>query len=360
MKKNLKFIALGVMAAFAAVSCNSDKFTINGDIENLSDQDVYLARDGETGFVYIDTTKAENGKFTFTGKMDKNDFLIVTFGDMPGEIRIYADNSKINVTGDFANLSEAKIEGSEAYDYYKTFLEEEKGNSDYYSSKVEAFQNARKDNDTAAMRKINQELLEEQKSYSKKILEKANEHPNDIVSMIMVANWVNTMNLDEFAEFYAKVPEDIKKDFRISYFATVADRMVSVSKGKDVPEFVLNGVNTADTVSSTSIKDKVTAIYITAPSLGGNDEVFAALKAAKDKGADIVVAYMVMDNSAVNDLDGYVKKNQADGFTAVYANQDFAEKFMAITARTFFIGKDGKFIGTAMNPAEITKIVSGL
>lgn len=49
MKKNLKFIALGVIAALAVVSCNSDKFTINGDIDNLADQNVYLARDGENG-----------------------------------------------------------------------------------------------------------------------------------------------------------------------------------------------------------------------------------------------------------------------------------------------------------------------
>ena len=50
MKKNLKFIALGVIAALAVVSCNSDKFTINGDIDNLADQNVYLAREGENGF----------------------------------------------------------------------------------------------------------------------------------------------------------------------------------------------------------------------------------------------------------------------------------------------------------------------
>lgn len=360
MKKNLKFIAFGVIAAFAALSCNSDKFSINGEIDNLADQNAYLARDGENGFVYIDTTKVENGKFTFKGKMEKNDFLIVTFADMPGEIRIYADNSKINVTGDFANLSDVKVEGSEAYDYYKTFLDEEKENSALYSSKAEAFQNAKQNNDTAAMRSINKELLEAHKAYSKKVLEKANARPGDIVSMIMAANWVNTMNLDDFAQFYAKVPDEIKKDFRISYFASVADRMVAVSKGKDVPEFSLNGVNAADTVSNTSIKGKVTAIYITAPSLDGNEEVLAALKAAKEKGADVVVAYMIMDESAVKDLDAYVEKNREDGFIPVYATQDFAETFMAINPRTFFIGRDGKFIGTAMNSGEVTEIVSAL
>ncbi len=360
MKKNLKFIALGVIAALAVVSCNSDKFTINGDIDNLADQNVYLARDGENGFVYIDTTRADNGKFTFKGKLDKNDFLIVTFADMPGEIRIYADNSDIDVKGNLSNLSDVKVEGSEAYDYYKTFLDEEKENSDLYSVKAEAFHNAKQNNDTAAMRAINKELLEAHKAYSKKVLEKANARPGDIVSLIMAANWINTMNLDDFAAFYAKVPDEIKKDFRISYFANVADRMVTVSKGKDAPEFSLDGINTADTVSNTSIKGKITAIYITAPALDGNEEVLESLKAAKDKGVDVVIAYMIMDDSSVKDLDDYVKKNHEEGFLPVYATQDFAEKFMAINPRTFFIGKDGKFIGTAMNSEEVKEIVSVL
>lgn len=62
---------------------------------------------------------------------------------MPGEIRIYADNSDIDVKGNLSNLSDVKVEGSEAYDYYKTFLDEEKENSDLYSVKAEAFHNAK-------------------------------------------------------------------------------------------------------------------------------------------------------------------------------------------------------------------------
>ena len=69
---------------------------------------------------------------------------------------------------------------------------------------------------------------------------------------------------------------------------------------------------------------------------------------------------MIMDDSSVKDLDDYVKKNHEEGFLPVYATQDFAEKFMAINPRTFFIGKDGKFNGTAMNSEEVKEIVSAL
>ncbi|MBQ1276685.1 MAG: DUF4369 domain-containing protein, partial [Flavobacteriales bacterium] len=98
MKRRLSTIIAICAVALLAASCNSDKFTIKADIAHLADQKVFLNRPGLHGLEPVDTAEAVDGKFIFKGKLETNDYRIITFEDVSGEIDLYMDNSNIKVS----------------------------------------------------------------------------------------------------------------------------------------------------------------------------------------------------------------------------------------------------------------------
>jgi hypothetical protein len=134
MKRRLSTIIAICAVALLAASCNSDKFTIKADIAHLADQKVFLNRPGLHGLEPVDTAEAVDGKFIFKGKLETNDYRIITFEDVSGEIDLYMDNSNIKVEGDYVALDSVKVKGSPAMDYYMKFAEIAKVHNDYVKS----------------------------------------------------------------------------------------------------------------------------------------------------------------------------------------------------------------------------------
>lgn len=361
MKKQFKTIALGCVAFASLTACNSDKFTINATIANLEDQQVYLAKDDkDNGMVYLDTVTAKDGRFTFTGKMDRNDYRIITFQNMPGEVRIYMDNSKIDLTGDYLMLDSVKVEGSPAMDFYKSFLTEEEANKEYIQEKYKLYQNAEQAKDTAAMQQINMQVVDYQKAYAKKVLDKAIERPEDIISLILLSNYVRTLNPDAVAEYYKMVPDDIKQDFRIGGFdAYMRDNIIKVAKGNPVPAFNLYKYEN-DSITQETVKGKMTALYITTEQVPDNEAVFKALKKAADKNVDVNIVLMFITKDTPKEVAEFKKEYGIENFGVAVGTEEFLQALAAMSPRVYFIDAEGKFAGTALDSAEVDAIVGEL
>lgn len=364
MKTQLKSLILACLALFMVTGCNSDKFTITANLKNLENQEVYLCADSQNGeYLFLDTAKVENGKFKFSGKMDYNDFRTITFQDMAGEIRLYMDNSNIKINGDFAKLDSLEVEGSPAMDYYKSFNADEDRMRLFIKDRVTAFNNAQSANDTVTMKKISDEVQQMRRDYSAELLGKINEHPDDLLSFIVVSNWLGYINPDDFADYYRKVPDRVKQDFRLGSFNTyVQENVIRLARGAEVPHISLeNLLSEGDSITTeNTVKGQTSAFYVTVNQLENNETIYPALKKAKEKGVDVVIVLLYVNNDQPTKIAEYAKENGLEGFKIAKGGAEFAQQMAAYSPRVFFIDKDGKFIGTALNAEQVEEIVGKL
>ena len=355
MKNLFKTMLFCSVLAFFATACNSDKFTINGSIANLEDQKVFLSKPTMTGLEQIDTVECKGGKFTFTGKMDYNDYRIVTFENQAGEIDLYLDNSDVKVTGDYKDLENVVATGSEAMDYFKSFIQDNKDMETYRQTQMAAHQAAQQANDTAKITQIADEFIAKQKEFVLKTFEKAAAKPEDLLSFFVVMNNSSFVSPDRMVEFYAQVPEIIKKDERLAQAISRMDELAKLSKGNAVPEFTLTSFVGQDTLTKKSIAEKNTVLYITTPDVKENDSIFEDLKTVGGKGANVVIAFMIMTPEQLSFINEYVKDKGLGQYTIVQADEAFAQSYGAVTPRVFFIDKDGKFVSTQIETADVKK-----
>lgn len=121
--KKLFVIALG---AAALSSCNSNRYTLTGQIDNLPAevQQVYLLDYADQGVEVLDSAKIAQGAFRFEGTAEKPKFVYIGFSrERPG-FPLFLEKGHITVTGDAQSEEMPQIGGSPLNDEQQRFGEQ--------------------------------------------------------------------------------------------------------------------------------------------------------------------------------------------------------------------------------------------
>ena len=360
MKRTFSAIIAICLVALVAVSCNSDKFTIKADIAHLADQRVILNRPGLHGLEPVDTAESVNGKFVFTGKLENNDYRIITFEDMAGEIDLYIDNSNIKITGDYVALDSVKVKGSPAMDYYMKFADIAMSHNNYVKTKLAELQEAQLANDSLKVDEIFADYLVKQKKYIRDNFELAKSRPADMISIFAVVNNSSFSTPDEIKAFYDLVPKSVKEDPRVSEALAQMEKICNLSKGNLVPEFTLHSYDVNETITRDSLNGKTSLVYVTTPDVKDNDVIYPQLHKAAEKGVNVILVMMLTSQDHYFLYDEYVKDMGLDKFHVLTGSEDFIEEMGAVTPRVFAVDKDAKFMGTAIEADDVKDLIDKL
>ena len=125
--KNSSFIFAGALALFAVACTNAPKsqFTLNGEVEGLDGQEVYLYVNN-----HIDTTVIENGKFTFTDTLSHETMAAILVGEQSYENRnhvaqFFISPSEMTITLPTDSFPGFTLVGSPAEDLNKQLIDEQ-------------------------------------------------------------------------------------------------------------------------------------------------------------------------------------------------------------------------------------------
>ena len=359
MKKILVTIS-AICAVLFIASCNSDKFTIKAKIAHLADQKVILNRPGMYGLEPVDTVESVDGEFIFTGKLDRNDYRIITFEDASGEIDLYIDNSDIKVTGDYVHLDSVEVKGSPAMDYYEEFAEVQREHNSYVKGKVEELQQAQIDGDTAKVDAIYAEYLEKQKEFVRDNFELAKKRPADMISIFAVMNSMAFSTPDELKEFYDAVPKDVKEDPRVGETIAQMERVVKLSKGNPFPEFTLYSYDGKDTVTQKSFEGKASLVYVTTPDVKEDDIIYPQLHKASQKGISVYIVMMLSSEEHYFLYEDYVKDLGLDKLNVLTGSEDFVETTYAVSPRVLAVDSKSNYLGTAIETDDIKDMIDNI
>ena len=124
----MKIIAKAFVVYFSIIllsGCNrvtNNTFSINGTINGINNEMVYLKKYTDTGYVTIDSAKSVGSKFQFNGYVKFPEmFRIIPAGNI-GYIPLFVENSKIELYADTNNFINVKISGSKSNELYNQLM----------------------------------------------------------------------------------------------------------------------------------------------------------------------------------------------------------------------------------------------
>ena len=96
------------------------QYKITGNIENIDDTHIYLARLKGNDAEYLDTAQLVSGKFEMTGRLEAPEVLYILIADEDHYVKAFLSNDNINITADFDSLKNFEINGA----IYQTELDQ--------------------------------------------------------------------------------------------------------------------------------------------------------------------------------------------------------------------------------------------
>lgn len=223
MKKILLVLAV---SAFV-ISCKNladNEFEITGTADpSLNGKNIFLEKQGPTGFTAIDTVKIENGKFIFKGTVKEPDFHFIAIEGKPDQkLDLILEHGTIEIEMDKDTLGKSKKSGT----YNNDMLSEYIKKTETFKREEDAFKNKNRDAYMAAYQKQDQATMENLNNQYKKIKEKREAFDMDFIKKNPKA-YINIFLLGQIAG--SKSPEEAKK-----LYASLDPELKKTEKGKEL------------------------------------------------------------------------------------------------------------------------------
>jgi len=367
----MKKIVLSLCAVITLYACNSTpegfslEATINGDLENGTK--IFLKK-SEAGKppVDIDTTTIEGGKFLFTGEQDSPEIHYIAFDNIKGFIPVIIENGTIILEAQKDSLGFAKIKGTLQNDFFNDYLENSRALSGRVNSMQNDMRNAQSNNDTASMNSLRDEYFELQEEAKNYELDFIKEHPNALISVLLIDKTLSTKALpeNEVKEMFEALTPEIKATTAGKVLTDKFEKSKKTTIGAKAPNFSAP-TPTGEKLALNDALGKVTIVDFWAawcrPCRAENPNVVNVYNKYHEKGLNIIG--VSLDRKA----EDWVKAIQDDGLVWNHVSNvnyfdEIAELYnvRAIPA-TFILDENGVIVARDLRgPALEAKIAEML
>ena len=286
--KNILYLVFVVM-----MSCNTDTaFNINGEIPNLNSDLLYAKIENERP-VTLDTIAVVDGEFSFeTQDLLEDDFrFLIPISNQQTFIKIFIDNSDINIKGKADSLGFVSIIGSVNHTLYKNLMEEYEAIDTETQLISFEIQMAKMDEDGVSLTNLEEKLYSNEDKKPKLFIDFAKSHPESNVSSWALLQIVSFAEYNQLAPVYESLSDKIKLSTYSKTLKTILDDLGKTAIGVKAPEFTLPDANGKE-VSLSDFKGKIVLIDFWSPMCVycrlENPHVVELYKEYKGKGFEIV------------------------------------------------------------------------
>ena len=252
----MKKIALFLAASALVVSCKNlaeNEFKINGSVNDplLEGKNVFIEKQGPTGFVAVDTVKIKGGKFEFKDTVSSPTLRYLSFeGKTDQKVNFVLEHGAIDIEVDKDTLYKSVLSGT----YNNEKLEEFKKMSDVVYKKSKKYEKentakrneALKINDTVTLNKLMKARLQINKDWEKDLIAFIKKNPKaycDIFALGQIAQMGNK-KMDEVKALYEGLDPVVKKT---KEGKQIGEYFAKLEKEKAPQEQAGTGVKTGDT-----------------------------------------------------------------------------------------------------------------
>ena len=286
--RNILYLVFAVM-----MSCSTDTtFNINGDISNLNDDLLYAKIENQRP-ITLDTITVVDGKFDFsTNKLIEDDFrFLIPISNQQTFIKIFIDNSDIQIKGRSDSLSFVSITGSVNHTLYENLMKK------YEAIDAETqlinfeIQMARMDEDGVSLTNLEEKLYTNEDMKPKLFIDFAKSNPDSNVSAWALLQIVSFAEYNQLAPVYDALSDKVKKSTYSITLKTILDDLGNTAIGAKAPEFSLPNAK-GKNISLADFKGKIVLIDFWSPTCVycrlENPHVVSLYKTYKSKGFEVI------------------------------------------------------------------------
>ena len=294
MKKILTALILGIVA----VNCSPEpegfevKGTIIGEMEDGAQ--AFLRKTNDVGrFINVDTTSVINGSYTFSGNQEEAEIHYVFFDNLRGNIPFVLENGTIEIEAQRDSLQYSSIRGTLQNDMFADFLEESRGMAYKARGMTADMRKASADMDTVQMNSLRQEYSELQEEAREFELNYVREHPNAIISVIIIqkAQQQRLLPESEIKSLFDSLSPEIQNSKVGKKIKEKIDKGQKVTIGAKAPNFVAP-TPTGEELALNDVLGKVTLVDFWAawcrPCRAENPNIVRVYNKYKDQGLSIL------------------------------------------------------------------------
>ena len=241
-------------------------FNVKGDINNLGSNDLIYAKIVNGKPYYLDTINVENGKFNFNiSDLNQDDFrFFIPINNKSKFIKVFVDNSDINISGDIDSLENIKISGSESHNLFEGLM------NDYSTidkqSRVLSLELrlANMEEDVDAISSLEEKFYASESEKPKLFIDFAKTHSNSNLSPWALYQISSYSDFNILKPIYDKFSEKVKQSYFSEDLKFILDEMSKTAIGAKAPEFTLPNTE-GDNTSLSSFKGKLVLLDFWSP-----------------------------------------------------------------------------------------------
>ena len=275
------------------MSCSADNtFEIKGNISNLN-SDLLYAKIVDGNPVNIDTIKVVDGKFNYDAQyLAEDDFrFLIPISNRQTFIKIFADNSDIQIKGSADSLSSASISGSVNHTLFENLMKSYEKIDTETQLLILEIQMARNDEDGVSVTNLEEKLYINEDRKPKLFIDFAKSHPNSNVSSWALLQIVSFADYNKLEPAYNSLSDEVKKSTFSKTLKIILDDLGKTVIGAKAPDFSLPDAE-GQKVSLADFKGKVVLIDFWSPMCVycrlENPHMVELYTTYKDKGFDVI------------------------------------------------------------------------
>lgn len=235
------FIILMIMTVFSLKGfAQQQRFTLNGNIANLPDGEVYLGF-GTFGKMKADTVVTKDGKFSMTDTITEPCFAMLFNHDYSLKVDLYLDKGMITVKGDLNAIYDVDVKGSPVVNEYAAYNHAQLQSRKPVQAVYEKWMAAYKAGDSVAAQNYKtafESARNTQNDLSRKLqMDFIKSHPGSIAAAWELLHYVNDNTLEESKALFAGFSQAVQHS---QQGLELGDRIATLSRvqvGKNAPGF---------------------------------------------------------------------------------------------------------------------------
>jgi len=256
MKKIMLGSALGLFLFSACNSGGGEGYTLKGDLTNLKDSVLYLARQ-EGNMPSFDTLRVKDGKFSFSGKTVTPEFAQIITSDQRSGFPLFLEPGTITISGNADSMSVGKIDvkGTPSNDDLHQFMEIQQPFMHTMMAMQSTYMQARMSGDTATTNQIETTMDSIQTVITDKMKTFVKDHPKSMVSALALRGMMENLDDNDLTALYNGLDTAVQHS---TFGEPIGARLATEKKtavGQEAPDFTMNDT-TGKPVSLSSFRGK--------------------------------------------------------------------------------------------------------